>query len=108
MRESVTWTSSQGVQFNFVIFDPRATWPCQAGLYLFCRFDPGTRMYQPLYIGQCNDFSVRLGAHERWAEALRAGATHVLLVSVDRQGDRDKLEGILIRELQPGLNCMLR
>jgi hypothetical protein len=108
MGASTSWTSSQGVLFNFGIFHPRASWPSQAGLYMFCGFDAGRRMYQPLYIGQCNDFSTRLCAHERWAEAQRAGATHVLLTAVATQGDRDKLEGILIRELQPALNKMLR
>jgi hypothetical protein len=32
----------------------------------------------PIYIGQADDLKARIPTHERWADARRAGATHVM------------------------------
>lgn len=102
------YPSRAGVTFNFGVYQPSTTWPTGAGLYMFCKYNPIAQQHEPVYIGQCDNFSARLCAHERWDEAQRAGATSVLLTSVPLQADRDRYEAILIRELQPKLNTQLR
>lgn len=102
------YRSPSGVDFTFVVHSPRLSWPKQAGLYWFCWFDARTSKFVPVYIGQCEDFNARLCGHERWQEAVAAGATHVLLCPVPLQDDRDRFEAVLIGELQPRLNTLLR
>ena len=56
------------------------------------------------YVGQCDSFESRLPNHERWEEAQRLGATHVLAVVLSLKGSRDSLEQSSIADLQPPLN----
>ncbi len=53
-------------------------WSEVGGLYVFAGQrldDSGILRWHPLYVGKTQDFSARLPTHERWPEAVQAGAT---------------------------------
>lgn len=78
----------------------------EPGNYMFVKETPTS--WVPIYIGICDSFKVRLPNHERLAEAVRAGATHVLtrvnIVSQARQYE----ERDLIARWNPRLNTQHR
>ena len=64
-------------EYSFGIYSIHAT-PCaKNAVYLFCKVQGG--QYVPLYIGKAADLSKRLVQHERLDEAIRLGATHLLV-----------------------------
>jgi excinuclease UvrABC nuclease subunit len=62
----------------------------------------------PKYIGKASSFKERLCNHEQWAPSAAQGATHVLAMVVPDNAQRDRLEALLIAELDPPLNVQLR
>lgn len=103
---SVNFQSSTGVAIQLTPYPGNTTWNPKAGIYAFAHKD--TNGWVIHYVGQTNSFADRIPSHERWEDARRAGATHVLAAVVATQGDRDKIESAMIRELQPRLNTQLR
>lgn len=77
-------------------------------VYMFCKIQSG--QYVPLYIGKAENLISRLTSHERAAEAIRLGATH-LLVHVPGFGARVhylEAERRLIAHYNPVLNVQYR
>jgi hypothetical protein len=105
---TLKYASEAGPIFYFGVYSPSSSWPRAAGLFMFCRYNALRCTYEPVYIGQCDDFGARSDWHGRWPDAEGIGATRVMLVSVPLQADRDRLEAILVRELQPKLNQLVR
>lgn len=64
-------------EYNFGIYSIHATPRATNSVYLFCKIQDG--QYVPLYIGKAADLSKRLVGHERRDEAIRLGATHLLV-----------------------------
>lgn len=101
-----SWPLGNGQTIDFTIYGSNSNWNKVAGLYIFS--------YQtkdgwfPLYVGQTDDFSVRLPNHERLIEATRRGATHIHTLVVPQQSKRDTLEKNLIQHLQPPMNLQFR
>ena len=62
----------------------------------------------PLYIGIADDLSARIPGHERWAEAKRLGATHVLAHTEPSKAKREAEEKALIALCNPPLNTQHR
>lgn len=92
---------------DFTAFEYHSTkWHEVGGIYIFC--SATGEAWQPHYVGQTNNFRARLPHHERWTDAKRMGATHVLARVVPYQSERDKIEAALIAQLQPTLNTQLR
>lgn len=58
-----------------------------------------------LYVGMTDNFADRIPTHERWAEAVRRGATHVYALPVVDAMRRLGLEALMIRQLQPPMNA---
>jgi excinuclease UvrABC nuclease subunit len=107
MSNGVRWTSKTGVAFQFHVLEYSADWKDVGGIYMFCgRNANGT--WIPHYIGKCESFKSRLSGHDKWEPAQRAGATHVLATMIGTDASRTQLEELLIRELQPQLNTLLR
>ncbi|NQV29533.1 MAG: GIY-YIG nuclease family protein [Candidatus Marinimicrobia bacterium] len=50
-----------------------------------------------LYIGKAESFKSRLDNHERWDDAVRAGATHIHAMVVATESERRQIEALLIR-----------
>ena len=99
MSNTVTW-----LNHAFGVYQKPSTWGTAAGVYIFCGITPQNQ-WRPYYIGQADQFSDRLPSHERWAEAVRLGATHVHAMVVQQAAMRDTIEQQLISAYQPTLNA---
>ncbi len=106
MSEPVKWKSKDGTELAFEPSPQASDWSDAGGLYLFGNIKNST--WGIFYVGQTNNFSNRIPNHDRWSEARRLGATHVLAVVLESQAKRDKYEKELIQELQPSLNTRLK
>ncbi|MCK9390117.1 MAG: hypothetical protein M0Q01_00950 [Syntrophales bacterium] len=101
------WPLGNGQTLEFTIYNPNTTtWNAVPGLYIFTYVTQG--YWKPLYIGQANDFSIRIPSHERYAEAVRNGATHIHATVVQQANNRDRWEKMLIEAHQPSMNEELR
>ena len=92
------------VRYRFEVYAIEACPPNVHAVYVFAALAGGT--YVSLYIGRADILSQRLSSHERRAEAIRRGATH-LLVHTPAAGDRiayDEAERRLIRHYAPPMN----
>ncbi|GAA5168523.1 GIY-YIG nuclease family protein [Viridibacterium curvum] len=96
-----TWN---GLTFHAYL--PDVQWADVAGIYIFAKQGPNG--WQPSYVGQTISFKDRLNNHERWPEAARMGATHILVLVVPLQADRDRIEEQLIQACSPPLNTQLK
>lgn len=91
--------------WTFNVFDPSVTtWNAVPGIYIFAGRDPLFGRWQAVYVGQARSFADRLPSHERWAEAVRSGATHVHALVVHGDPQRDAIERALIAAHAPRLN----
>ena len=91
---------------EFEVYPHSTNWNDVGGVYAFAHLEPtGWHVH---YVGQTNSFANRIPNHERWPEARRLGATHVLAARYNLQADRDKVEAALIAALRPRLNTQLR
>jgi hypothetical protein len=78
------------------------------GNYVFLKQLPNGN-FVPVYFGQAEDLNDRLPGHERWAEAVRLGATHVAAHTTPA-GEQARLdeERDLIERWNPPLNVQHR
>jgi len=100
---AASWTSKTGQKFDFQAHPITANWNDAAGIYMFASQDSSGN-WTVYYVGQTDSFKNRLPTHERWAEAVRSGATTVLACTVTVQTMRDLVEKELCQQLQPNLN----
>ena len=91
------------LQHEFEVVEMSSRWQDVPGVYIFAGVNQNNR-WQALYVGQASSFAQRMPGHERWAEAVRAGATKVHALVVRQQADRDRMEQALIRACNPRLN----
>jgi hypothetical protein len=79
-----------------------------SGNYVFAKL-LADNTYLPLYFGQADNLQARIPSHERWPEAVRLGATHVLAHST-LTGEPARLaeERDLIQYWNPPLNVQHR
>jgi len=102
-----TWPLGNGQTLEFTVYDPNTTtWNAVPGLYIFAHVVGG--YWNPLYIGQADDFAARIPNHERWNSALQRGVTHVHAAVVPLAANRDTWERRLIETHQPPMNEQLR
>jgi excinuclease UvrABC nuclease subunit len=92
---------------EFHVLSMNENWSNAAGVYIFCGVNLSGQ-WVPLYMGKTESFQSRLPNHDRWAEAVQLGATHVHARVVENQFERDRLEEQLIQVFQPRLNTQLR
>jgi len=102
MSATVRWLS-----YDFLVYDPNATWNDIAGIYIFCGLN-AQNLWVPLYVGQTDSFRNRIPSHDKWTLALQRGATHVHAMVVPQAATRDMIEKDLIGRLQPPLNIQHR
>ncbi len=98
-----SWPYGINQTLEFDIYAENEGWNHVAGLYIFS-YQSRDRGWVALYVGQTDDFAKRPATHERLAEAIQLGATHIHACIVSLQADRDRLEAALIRHLKPPLN----
>lgn len=98
MTSTIEWNG-----YNFLLLSKEeAEKRGSGGVYLFAALVKG--QWEPLYIGKADSFANRLPCHDRWKEAQRNGATHVILKDIPDESDREEFEAKLIRAFQPPLN----
>ena len=106
MAETVKWLDTP-----FTVYELKGDWNEVPGLYVFAGLVKGrlgTHQWHAYYIGQTEDFSVRLPTHESWPAAVQLGATHVHARVERKAVERERLEKELIRNYQPNLNVQHR
>jgi hypothetical protein len=97
------WPLGNGEALQFEVLAKNEGWNAIAGLYIFA-YQLQNGNWQAVYIGQTDNFSLRMPNHDRLDAAVRAGATHIHAKVVNSQQNRDLWESMLIRNLQPQLN----
>ena len=106
----IDWLGQSGRTYRyFFLRSPTAEGiKALAGNYAFVMQLPDGR-YRPLYFGEAENLQERIPGHERWAEALRAGATHVM-AHATQVGERARCdeERDLIQQWNPALNVQHR
>ena len=102
MSDYVEWLGRKFKVLNFY----GTRWADRSGVYIFTAVGP--LGWEPYYIGETISFADRLPTHERWAEAVRLGATHVHAAVVTPEATRVGLQDRLIRAYQPPLNTQGR
>jgi hypothetical protein len=100
------WPIGNNQTLDFIVYDTNTLWNEFAGLYIFAYLSG--EYWHALYVGQTTDFSSRLPSHERWDEAVQKGATHIHALLVPQAANRDKVEKMLIQNLQPPMNQALK
>ena len=80
----------------------------KGGNYIFGRRLPNGN-FLPIYVGETDNFRARLPSHERWKEAKKAGATHVMAhITPAGEAARKAEEKDLIQKWSPPLNVQHR
>lgn len=101
---TITAMGASGSKHAYEAYLMSTNWNDVAGNYAFA-YKKQDGNWHVLYFGQCDSFKNRLPAHERWDEAVRLGATHVL-AHVNSGGEAARLaeEKDLIASHSPTMN----
>jgi hypothetical protein len=105
--ETVSFKGASGVPYHFGVYQVSDDWNPIPVIYIFARYEFG--WLKPLRVGETENAKAHFCSPERWADAERFGATHVLaLVSSANQADRQRVERDLIQSLCPPMNVSHR
>lgn len=99
-------TTIKWSQYAFEVYPANSSWNNASGIYIFATSSNG--YWKPLYIGQASSFKDRFSQHEKWDSAIKLGMTHIHVMVVSRQSDRDAIEKYLISVFKPQLNDNLK
>jgi hypothetical protein len=106
----IDWIGKSGTSYRYWSLENITAAGIQAvaGNYVFAKQLPNGNLV-PLYFGVADDLQARIPNHERWAEAVRLGATHVMAHSTPA-GEQARLveERDLIQYWNPPLNMQHR
>lgn len=110
MEFTVDFTGKSGTIYRYwnLISPTAAGIQAVAGNYVFAKLlQDGT--YLPLYFGEAVDLQARIPSHERWQEAVRLGASHILAHTTQGgESARQNEERDLIQYWNPPLNVQHR
>jgi hypothetical protein len=109
-EHSVVWFSKSGQPVHFEVFEYLTTgWNRVGGIYIMATSRIGQAgIWEPLYIGQTDNFCSRLSNHEKWGPSYHLGARHILAAVVPDVSQRTLLEAELIQQFKPPLNQQLK
>jgi hypothetical protein len=98
------WTGVSGWVYEYEVHPLNTPLAKVPGNYGLCRIASG--YWEPLYFGEAEDLSARCGAsHEKWAAAVRLGATHIHVKgTAGGKASRCAEETDLRKALKPPLN----
>ena len=108
MSEFIDWRTQYG-SYRYWFLNaslPISTITQESGNYMFVR--PTNAGWQPVYIGIADNLRNRLSGHERLAEAIALGATHVMAHTQKNLTARVLEEKDLIEFWNPLLNSQHR
>jgi hypothetical protein len=101
--ETVNLTDGTGKTYEYGVFTPDTSWNDIGTVYGFLKKNPsGT--YTILYIGKAASMSDRHDDHERWKEAVKKGATHIMARVIESESVRQAEEKALIAHYKPEMN----
>ena len=111
MSDIVDWPGQSGTLYRYWFLEnPRVPSAIKSvgGNYAFVkRLSNGN--FVPIYFGIADDLSARIPNHERWADALKAGMTHVMTHTTPTgAAAREAEERDLIQRWNPPLNTQHR
>lgn len=111
MYQSSSPATYRWLNYWFYSYRKDGPWNPVPGLYIFVGRQKDWQnnyVWQPLYVGQTENFSDRLGYHELWNAAVQLGATDVHARSENNPVLRTMIERQLIQAYQPPLNVKLK
>ncbi len=108
MADTINWPGESGAKYRYWFVDIEATIQAVSGNYMFVKKVSATG-WVPVYIGESENLADRLPNHDRWNDAKRAGATHVMAHTTPTgESARMKEEKDLIQRWSPPLNVQHR
>lgn len=101
---TINLKGASGKFYEYTIYDAsNTTWNDVSGNYVFAhKLQNGN--WQLHYFGVADSFKNRFSSHERWSEAAKAGATHVMAHNNINEADRLAEEKDLISAYKTPLN----
>lgn len=101
---TINWPGQSGKKYKYWLHAPSTEYVDKGGNYGFAKQLPNGN-FVPLYFGQGDSLKTRLSGHERWPEAVRLGATHVMSHTTPA-GEKARLaeERDLIQRWDPPMN----
>lgn len=107
MQEAV-FKGASGKLYRFSALRPDGAFPSGPAVYAFARPGSGAgyggRNWTPVFMSRTANLAVRMAGHERWDEARRLGATHVMILSFQERNEREAAEHDLVQALRPLMN----
>lgn len=105
---SITGFDGVDTDYSFSVYSIHSMPTAANAVYMFCKLQ--NNIYVPLYIGKADNLYSRLVGHERIDEAVRLGATHLLVHSPGFGARVSYLEAErrLIAQYNPILNVQHR
>jgi hypothetical protein len=104
MSEAI-FKGASGKLYRFHVLRAKAPTLAEPAVYAFARPGPGPRGWTPLFLSRTGNLADRLNGHERWDEAQRLGATHILALFEPERDLRGAAEADLLEALRPALNA---
>lgn len=107
MQEAV-FKGVSGKLYRFSALRPDGAFPDGPAVYAFARPGSGAgygcRNWTPVFMSRTASLSVRMAGHERWDEARRLGATHVMILAFQERSEREAAEHDLVAAMRPVMN----
>jgi hypothetical protein len=100
MQDAI-FKGASGKLYRFATLRPEGPFPEGPAVYVFARPAVGGRAFTALFLSRTANLALRMSGHERWEEAQRLGATHVLVGAFPERAEREAAETDLSESLRP-------
>jgi hypothetical protein len=101
MAEAI-FKGKSGKLHRFTALRPETDFAAAPAVYAFAK--PAGRGWIPVFLSRTANLAQRMAWHERWEEAQRLGATHVLVHQRGARDAREAVEADLLAVLRPVMN----
>jgi hypothetical protein len=101
MAEAI-FKGKSGQLHRFSVLSPDFDFAAAPAVYAFAR--PAGRGWTPVFLSRTANLAQRMAWHERWEEARKLGATHVLVHQRAKRDAREAVEADLLAVLRPVMN----
>lgn len=102
---TVIFRGASGRLHKFSVLRPGAKFAAAPAVYAFARPVIGAGAWAPVFLSRTANLQARMARHERWEEAQRLGATHILVHQREERDVREFVEADLLATLKPVLNA---
>ena len=93
--------------YEFKAYNAKVDWkavPEIGGVYIFAALEESSRKWVPHYIGETESFAERIPRHEKWPKANELRVSHVHVLELRNQAERERIEKELRQTYTPRLN----